>query len=104
MTKRIGDYVEVISEYSDEEKHEAALTFLKEKGKKNPVPYGDGCIVVHHGGLYYFINTITYSWCNRSQAHIKWKKANSIEEVWKGMVRNSAGYQHFKKLKEEQKA
>jgi|TARA_R110002153_G_scaffold3399_1_gene16532 hypothetical protein len=102
--QRIGDYVKVVRKYSDKEKHEAAITFLKEKGKRNPVPYGDGCIVVHHKGLYYFINTITYKWCNRHKAHIKWKKANSMEEVWEGMTKNSESYNRFKKLREEQKA
>ena len=102
--QRIGEYSKTVKKYSDKENHEAALTFLREKGKRNPVPYGDGWLLVHHKGLYYFINTISYKWCNRHKAHMKWEKASSMEEVWAGMTKDSEDYNYFKKIREEQKA
>jgi len=104
MTRRIGDYTEIDSEgYLDEDKHKAAIQFLKDKGKKNPVPYGIGGIVVHHKNIYYMINTQTYKWCNRRCSNRKWRRANSMEEVYAGMEHNSKWANHYSDVRKGKK-
>ena len=94
---RINSYTEVEGASIDEGKHAEAMAFLKAKGKRNPVAYGQGGIVVHHKGIYYLINTQSYKWCNRRRAHLKWHRASSMPEVWAGMTKNSESVAYYKR-------
>jgi hypothetical protein len=101
MSNRIGDY-EVDDDHGgrlNTEQHDAAISFLKDKGKRNPVSYGIGGIVVHHKSIYYMINTQSYKWCPRRKSHEKWRRAKSMEEIWEGMEHNSKWAKHYRDIR-----
>ena len=104
MTNRIGDYiVDDDDGRLNKKQHDDAIAFLRAKGKRNPVSYGIGGIVVHHKSLYYMINTQSYKWCPRRRSHEKWRRAKSMDEVWEGMEYNSKWANHYSNLRKTER-
>jgi len=99
MSKHINTYRITNPEEVDLVNFDEAMEYLKLKGKKNPMPYDNGKICFHHKGNYFFINTLTWSWCLRNKANRKWNRASSMDEVYNAIEEHGVSYMAYAKRK-----